>query len=673
MATEAHTGLSVWGGGQLLAFSGLDGPTDYEHGIVARTAKDGRAAVEIMLPASAVLVFDEAAPIDTDITGDTLWVRSAAGESTLVCADAHHLLVDGPCRLELPDGGPMPEVLSTAQSDGRTLVGTASAFDESWLDADPGALWSQRRAWLASTVERLAGPPAHGGPTAAEPAGGHHGPAAVLRKALSVMKTQVCSPEGILRHRWTTPDRWPHRKIWLWDSAFHAVGWRHVDVALAREMLAAVVDTQRPDGRIPISTDPFGRQTGEFTQPPVLALAAALVDEAAGDDAWLASLYEPLVRYVEWDLANRDSDGFGLVEWAIEGDPGCRSGESGADNSSRFDAATQLDAPDFNALLAHELEHLAAFADRLGRDEDAGRLRERHREICARINDRLWDEAAGIYMDAHAATGERTGVFSCAGFLPLLCGAPSPGQAASLVAHLREPEDLRPSAAGPHDRRERARRVREGHVARSGLGEHQLARRAGAPALRVRGRGGRARGSDHDGDRGAVRKARLHLRVLRRRERRGPACAPAQGIVQPGRMDPPGDSRLRVERDALRGLGGERGARLRRASAGHGLRRGLVLLHVVPVVLDSQPRPVGHVDVAFLIDAVEPGDLDVLVDGRLGVAHDRMHPDVLVVVRGRAPVGPGTARWFTVGLPPRTRPRAPTSIPIRSRSLRRAA
>ncbi len=442
MATEAHTGLSVWGGGQLLAFSGLDGPTDYEHGIVARTAKDGRAAVEIMLPASAVLVFDEAAPIDTDITGDTLWVRSAAGESTLVCADAHHLLVDGPCRLERPDGGPMPEVLTTAQSGDRTLVGTASAFDESWLDADPGALWSQRRAWLASTVDRLAGPPApvHGVPTAVEPAGGHHGPAAVLRKALSVMKTQVCSPEGILRHRWTTPDRWPHRKIWLWDSAFHAVGWRRVDGALAREMLAAVVDTQRPDGRIPISTDPFGRQTGEFTQPPVLALAAALVDEAAGDDAWLASLYEPLVRYVEWDLANRDSDGFGLVEWAIEGDPGCRSGESGADNSSRFDAATQLDAPDFNALLAHELEHLAAFADRLGRDEDAGRLRERHHEICARINDRLWDEEAGIYMDAHAATGERTGVLSCAGFLPLLCGAPSPGQAASLAAHLRNPQ-----------------------------------------------------------------------------------------------------------------------------------------------------------------------------------------------------------------------------------------
>lgn len=434
MAAGGDSGLTVWGGGQLLAFSGLDGPTDYEQGIVARTAKDGRAAVEIMVPERAVLVFDEAAPVETDITGDTLRVRTGRGESRLVLADAHHLLVDGPCEVEGTGGGPMPEALRVARSGARTLVGSGGAFDESWIEADVDALWAKRRAWSVAAAARVQGR-AGGGSGAARRAAD-----ATLRKALSVMKTQVCSPEGILRHRWTTPDRWPHRKIWLWDSAFHAVGWRRVDPPLAREMLSTVVDTQQPDGRIPISTDPFARQTGEFTQPPVLALAASLVEEAARDDEWLASVYEPLVRYVEWDLANRDTDGAGLIEWAIGGDPGCRSGESGADNSSRFDAATQLDAPDFNALLAHELEHLAAFADRLGHADEAARFRERHGSLCARINDRLWDDRAGIYMDALAATGERTGVLSCAGFLPLLCGAPSPGQAASLVDHMRNPK-----------------------------------------------------------------------------------------------------------------------------------------------------------------------------------------------------------------------------------------
>ncbi|MFW6260615.1 MAG: hypothetical protein ACOC6J_03430, partial [Spirochaetota bacterium] len=107
MKSEGRAGLSVWGGGQLLAFSGLDGPTDFEHGVVARTAKDGRAAVEIMLPERALLVFGEAAPVEIDVTGDTLRARTGRGESRLVFADAHHLLVEGPCRVEGPDGGPM--------------------------------------------------------------------------------------------------------------------------------------------------------------------------------------------------------------------------------------------------------------------------------------------------------------------------------------------------------------------------------------------------------------------------------------------------------------------------------------------------------------------------------------------------------------------------------------
>ena len=32
---------TVWGGGQLLAFSGIDGVTDYENGLRLRTAFDG--------------------------------------------------------------------------------------------------------------------------------------------------------------------------------------------------------------------------------------------------------------------------------------------------------------------------------------------------------------------------------------------------------------------------------------------------------------------------------------------------------------------------------------------------------------------------------------------------------------------------------------------------------
>ena len=62
------------------------------------------------------------------------------------------------------------------------------------------------------------------------------------------MKSQVYSPEGRIKHRWTTPDRWPHRGMWLWDSAFHAIGFRHVDVEVARDAISAVFDAQREGG-----------------------------------------------------------------------------------------------------------------------------------------------------------------------------------------------------------------------------------------------------------------------------------------------------------------------------------------------------------------------------------------------------------------------------------------
>jgi glycogen debranching enzyme len=187
------------------------------------------------------------------------------------------------------------------------------------------------------------------------------------------MKTQVMSPEGAIHHRWTTPDRWPHKNMWLWDSAFHAIGWRHFDPPLAAEMLTAVTDAQQPDGRIPHVSHPLATNVSAYTQPPVLSLAALLVHEKFNNRDWLASIYPNLCRYLQWDLANRDTDGHGLVEWAIETTAQCRSGESGADNSSRFDSALQLDAPDFNAMLASDLEALANIASLLGRDADSAR------------------------------------------------------------------------------------------------------------------------------------------------------------------------------------------------------------------------------------------------------------------------------------------------------------
>ena len=47
-------------------------------------------------------------------------------------------------------------------------------------------------------------------------------------KALSIMRVDALAPEGNISEHWSTPDRSPHRNMWLWDSCFHAIGMAQV-------------------------------------------------------------------------------------------------------------------------------------------------------------------------------------------------------------------------------------------------------------------------------------------------------------------------------------------------------------------------------------------------------------------------------------------------------------
>ncbi|MCH8528492.1 MAG: flagellar biosynthesis protein FlgM, partial [Kiritimatiellae bacterium] len=335
---------TTWTGGQLLAFSGLDGPTDYRRGLTARTAF-GPPGLDIVLPGRARLLFSADPARGVWISGDAFRLGEGPDAVTGAFLDAHHLLISGPCTVEHPD-----TALTCLQENGRTLIGTAEGFLPERIATDIDRAFADRRRWL-----RQQSLPPQTDPAATR----------TLLKGLSLMKSQVYSPEGKIRHRWTTPDRWPHRAMWLWDSVFHAVGWRHLDPAMARDALSAVLDTQAADGFIAHRMDP--KRLSAITQPPVLALGAKAVHDLHPAPDWIASVYPKLAAYLEWDFAHRDRDGAGLLEWEIEGNPHCRSGESGMDNSPRFDAATCMDAVDFNALLARECEIMAEFARELGR------------------------------------------------------------------------------------------------------------------------------------------------------------------------------------------------------------------------------------------------------------------------------------------------------------------
>jgi glycogen debranching enzyme len=253
-----------------------------------------------------------------------------------------------------------------------------------------------------------------------------------------VLKVNALTPEGEIVHRWTTPDRWPHRDMWLWDSAFHAPAYAHLDPAWGQEALLAVLGAQYEDGFIAHQMSP--ERTSGITQPPVLAWACWQVYGVTGDRAFLAQAYPALCGYLEWDLDNRDWNGDGLLGWFIEGNPLCRSGESGMDNSPRFDPDGPWDNVDFCSYAVSDMRAVALIARELGREGEAEEWEERAREMGARMNGLLWDEESGFYYDR--SPGGLYRLKSNAGFLPLFAGVASDAQAAELVEHLAAPDEF---------------------------------------------------------------------------------------------------------------------------------------------------------------------------------------------------------------------------------------
>ncbi|MDF3131092.1 trehalase family glycosidase [Kiritimatiellaeota bacterium B1221] len=408
----------VWGNNQLICFSGVNGHTPWRDGLVAMQTMEGAPGVRVSLPEEFEITFPAGAVRNIRFAGDAFSLEIDGQTIRGVFPDAYHLLLEGGV-----SSGDCGSKLKTEQRAGRLLVGVSAHFDSALLDTvDLSALLEERMAALDAL-------PA---PQGLDPEGG-----AAYRKALMIMRSQVYSPEGCIQHRWTTPERWPHQDMWLWDSVFHALGWRHIDPSMARDAISAVFDCQREDGFIPHRMTPMG-EASEFTQPPLLAYAVWSLHEKNPSPEWVRGLYPKLKAYLKWDMENRDQDGDGLLEWHIEELEDCRSGESGADNSPRFDPAKPFDAVDFNAFLANDLACLSRLASIAGFEEEARQWHEHAEGYHARINRILWDEEAGFYFDYDPEQGQFHRVWSSSGFMPLFSGTASREQAARMVQHLND-------------------------------------------------------------------------------------------------------------------------------------------------------------------------------------------------------------------------------------------
>ena len=467
----------IYGPGAVMACSGLDSPTDYKHGLVGSLLSD-KLGLLFYMTARRELAFKlngKCRNIEYKaVTGDVLsadfsdWAGKPGGQFRLVFADAYTVagytgggaipyinaepdavLIDSQNGIfhEDPEAStvlltrPCGDIMYFAFSTGTSLVeATKRARDGLGVDVDK--LIRKRLSFFKGAGEGVYDPETY-------------------VKALSVLRVNVCSPEGkIGGGLWTTTNRVPHRNMWLWDSVMHAFGWQYHNPALAVRAIEAVLDTQREDGFIEHMTGPYDDEIipnmnntspPVVTQPPILAWGLWNLYSRSGDKEVLSRNFERLERYLQWDLKNRDRNGNMLLEWHIEGDPICRSGESGADNSARFDAAIPLDAVDFSSFWALDAKALSLMAQELGMDKKMQHWSDLHGKMSDAVNAILWDEQDGIYYDRFM-DGELTKFKAASCFFPMLAGIAPADRAKRLVhEHLLNPDEFNTVCPFPAD------------------------------------------------------------------------------------------------------------------------------------------------------------------------------------------------------------------------------
>ena len=434
-----------WGQGQLFAFSGLDGKTDTKYDLVGTLSADrisitfhtkirrelalvGHGAKDITFSAVTGdyinVVFDRTRNARFVFYKNGTVVGSIPKNSFLtVFTEGETLHCDAPEGVSVQNTGD-GQVTALAKREGRFCFvlsdDSESAIEKavSGLLVDLEKLCAEKEEYYQSkqiSNEDFAG---------------------LYSKCVSVMKTQIYAPEGRFKQRWSTPDRLPHRFLWLWDSVFHAIGHRNLDGGLAEELILSVLDTQKEDGMIPHMSSPGW--SSDITQPPVLAWGALKVFERTGNKQFLKRVFDANAKFLGWCDQNRKPKGAELYSWNTADKVDCRCDESGMDNSPRFDEQILLQTIDFSCFMANEMRCMTKIAEELNLNKDY--FVESFNAIKTDINKYLWSEEDGFYYDRNVADGTLHKVGSVSSFLPLFSGVATPERAEIIVKQLSDPQ-----------------------------------------------------------------------------------------------------------------------------------------------------------------------------------------------------------------------------------------
>ena len=438
-----------WGQGQLFAFSALDGPSYFSDdftGILSGDKIGIRFFSKIKRELALVNVYGRNLEFDA-VTSDYIRFHFPAQDCMRIIYAKQHLVVGNVSGVTVPvaftEGRHLTEVVDGAEihdtqdgdftaikcEDNRFAFAFAHSKEEVLALVNEGLTLDLDKAEAA----KLAFYEKHAVKEEVLYAD-------LYAKCLSVMKTQLYSPEGGFNTIWSTPDRLPHRHLWLWDSVFHALGHRHIGADHAENLIRAIWVNQADNGFVPHRADPH--EITDITQPPIIGWGIWQLYQTSGNKDFLKTSYENNKAFLNWCRENRRVSDKELYTWETTNDVNCRCDECGMDNSPRFDTRDPLFAIDFSCFMANDVKCMKNIAEELGLTEDAFFFQNWFDAIKADVNEMLWSEEDGFYFDFNIPKQELHKVWSVASFLPIFAGLCSEEQAKCLVAHLQDPESF---------------------------------------------------------------------------------------------------------------------------------------------------------------------------------------------------------------------------------------
>jgi len=245
--------------------------------------------------------------------------------------------------------------------------------------------------------------------------------------------------------------------VFEWDTFFNALLSSIEDLEISEANIRAILSELTSRGVIPNVISP--KETSlDRSQPPVGAYIVWKIYKLSLDRSLLRWAYPYLKKHHEWWFSARDGNKDGLLEWGS--DPIGRSPwrytlqaakfESGLDNSPMYDEAEfvretntmNLADVGLNSLYALNAWALSQIARELGLEEDANRFQKEYEEMKKRINDLLWNEDEGLYLNRFW-DGEFSKRKSPTCFYPLIAGIPDERKARIMVEkHLLNPKEF---------------------------------------------------------------------------------------------------------------------------------------------------------------------------------------------------------------------------------------